>query len=283
MPSTPTIATVKHLFAVSGNRCAFPRCPTPMVDPTTGAVLGEVCHIEAASPGGPRYNAAMSDDERHGFGNLVLLCANHHKVVDDDDVSYTRDRLRQMKAEQVQRGTGASPPIPSDAAAERLVQVTNHFYGSGNVISMNQMGGQTAHSITNIGRIDRVIAPATAQSMVAALRGLPPTRVCIQAAMNDAEAYRLAEILRGILEGAGWDAGPVNFAATSPPLQGLSFALPDSILANGSLRAELIPAGLSALARLLGQLNLAPQPFPVVPLTIPAADASVPQLLIGSQ
>ena len=71
MPS-PTTATIKRLFAVSGNRCAFPGCTLPLVDPDSGTVLGEICHIKARSPEGSRYDLTQTEVERHAFDNLLL-------------------------------------------------------------------------------------------------------------------------------------------------------------------------------------------------------------------
>ena len=72
MSSVPSTPAVKRLFAVSGNRCAFPNCPLPLVDQASGEVLGEICHIQARSPNGLRYNGDQSDADRHGFDNLIL-------------------------------------------------------------------------------------------------------------------------------------------------------------------------------------------------------------------
>ena len=278
MPSSPSVATGKRLFALSGNRCAFPKCITPMIDLPSGSVLGEVCHIEAERPGGARYRAAMTDEARHAFDNLLLMCAIHHKIVDDDPESYTVARLRQIKLGHEQRGGGGPSAVPSDAAVERLIQVTSNVHGTGNVVSIGQMGGQTAHSITNIGRIDRTISQATASSMVAALRAHPPTRISLSAAYGDAEAYRLAEALRQVVVGAGWDAGSVNIKGTVPPMQGLALGLPRMYLDGQRIKAELVPAQLVSLTRLLGQVGLAPSPFQVEGI-----DDDVPELLVGSQ
>jgi hypothetical protein len=42
----------------------------------------ETAHIRAANDGGRRYVKDMSDEDRNGFDNLVLLCLVHHKIVD---------------------------------------------------------------------------------------------------------------------------------------------------------------------------------------------------------
>src|ERR1700679_2342989 len=79
-PAGPSTAIIKQLFAHSGNRCAFPKCAASIV--VDGAIVGEICRIHAASRGGPRCDPAQSAAERHGYDNLILLCANHHTVID---------------------------------------------------------------------------------------------------------------------------------------------------------------------------------------------------------
>jgi hypothetical protein len=84
------------LYAKSGNRCAFPNCPNPITHDQT--LVGEVAHIKGASPKGPRYDPAQTDEERRSYENVLLLCSIHNKVVDDDEEAYTVERLKAMKA-----------------------------------------------------------------------------------------------------------------------------------------------------------------------------------------
>jgi len=49
----PSDKTLKKLFALSGNRCAFPGCKEFIVDEDQN-LIGQVCHIEAAETGGER-------------------------------------------------------------------------------------------------------------------------------------------------------------------------------------------------------------------------------------
>jgi hypothetical protein len=92
-------STIKRLYALSGNRCAFPGCTITFVDTENDTKnLSNICHIEAAEPGGERYNPSSNDDERRGFENLILLCPTHH--AETDNVSqYTVEVLRKMKQE----------------------------------------------------------------------------------------------------------------------------------------------------------------------------------------
>jgi len=95
----PSSATIKGLFARSGNRCAFSDCFVPLVE-ESNTVSGEVCHIKARSVGGPRYDKKQTEKERNGAENLILLCARHHKIVDDDAGIYTEQVLHAMKKER---------------------------------------------------------------------------------------------------------------------------------------------------------------------------------------
>lgn len=74
--------TLNAIFAKSGNVCAFPGCTHELV--TKGNLfVAQICHIEAARPGGQRYNAESTDEERRSADNLILLCYKHHRETDD--------------------------------------------------------------------------------------------------------------------------------------------------------------------------------------------------------
>jgi hypothetical protein len=119
-PSDPTI---KRLFAVSSNTCAFPGCSEPLVVGET--VVGEICHIESARKGHGRYDPKQSDEERHGFDNLILLCRKHHKIVDSEVDRYPASLLTEFK-----KSHEANPKmrfVISDEAVRRLGEMLAHF------------------------------------------------------------------------------------------------------------------------------------------------------------
>lgn len=137
-PTGPTVATLKRLFALSGNQCAFPKCTAPLIDGST--VVGKVCHIKASSPGGPRYDPSQTAEERHGYANLVCMCGRHADVIDDDEDSYRVERLQRIKADHEQRhSTGMSDSVTENGA--RLLFISQ------SVASANQSGGITAHTV----------------------------------------------------------------------------------------------------------------------------------------
>src|SRR5882757_10026499 len=91
----PTVPTIKRLFAVSGNRCAFPECTHLLYD--NGVFVAEICHIKGEKPNAKRYDALQSDEERHGLANLVVMCGTHHTTIDEDGQTYTVERLHDIK------------------------------------------------------------------------------------------------------------------------------------------------------------------------------------------
>ncbi len=116
----PTELTIKRLFSRSGNRCAFPDC-NQIIATDEGHLVGEVCHIEAASKGGERYNPQQSEDERASFENLIILCRNHHAVT-NDTVKYTVDVLRKMKADHEVKFSRQSYEVPQNILSEAIAQ-----------------------------------------------------------------------------------------------------------------------------------------------------------------
>ena len=91
----PKQEVLRELYIKSGNECAYPGCHNVLVD-ENGKFVGEVCHIEAAMPGGERFNPNMTNEERRSFGNLMLMC-HHHHVVTDDVKKYNVEKLKEMK------------------------------------------------------------------------------------------------------------------------------------------------------------------------------------------
>lgn len=119
----PTVGVNRVLLAHSGNSCAFQGCNNPILD-RLGALLGEVCHIEAANPGGPRYNPSQTDEERRHISNLILLCRHHHRVTDDVE-KFTVEVLRAIKHahESKFRKRAALDSYASDLPEPHLVGV----------------------------------------------------------------------------------------------------------------------------------------------------------------
>jgi hypothetical protein len=98
---TISVKDKNRLYALSGNKCAFPDCNEEIANPKNTTVVSEICHIEAAEQSGVRYNPDSDDDCRNNFENLILLCPNHHTEIDNPDNAskYTVEVLRKMKQE----------------------------------------------------------------------------------------------------------------------------------------------------------------------------------------
>jgi hypothetical protein len=137
----PTPRDVKRLFALSGNRCAFPRCAVLIAEGTS--LIGEICRIHTDSPNGPRYNHDQTDEERQGFDNLILMCPNHHKVVDDDDISYPAERLRQIKHEHESRHIAALEDELSAVVVQLLIDQSTAISAQSSGFAAHTVHAQT--------------------------------------------------------------------------------------------------------------------------------------------
>src|SRR5437899_2431198 len=73
----PSRPTVKRLFKVSGDCCAFPKCKVPVIDPETHSIICEICHIKGEKPGSARFDPDQLPRDRQSFDNLILMCGQH--------------------------------------------------------------------------------------------------------------------------------------------------------------------------------------------------------------
>src|SRR5690349_11591766 len=133
MRNQPSAATAKRLFALSGNRCAFPGCGRQIVDPATGDLKGAITYINAVTPGGPWYDPTQTDEQRQGVENLLLFCYDHHAEIDRNSDRYSVDFLRGVKAANeghFQRGKEPS----EDVAAALLATLSGNRITNGSAI-----------------------------------------------------------------------------------------------------------------------------------------------------
>jgi len=134
----------------------------------SGQVVGEICHITASRPKGPRYDPQLSAEERDAFANLILFCPTHHKIVDADPARYTPELLRDLK--QMIAKKGFVDLSPADAKkAERLfdVHVELHVAGKARV---HVESATTIHAQTvKVARKTKVAKTAHPNSLAADL------------------------------------------------------------------------------------------------------------------
>ena len=118
-------STAKQLYGTAST-CAHPACDEPLlrwVDGLDTPILNSrIAHICAASALGPRYDEAMTDEDRRVFDNLVLLCLPHAEEVDLTALAerYPVETLHQWKVVQLQSAPPKPPNLP-EGLLERAV------------------------------------------------------------------------------------------------------------------------------------------------------------------
>jgi hypothetical protein len=93
-----TTKTRKILWGRSGNRCAI--CKTELVlekDPFNRNLnIGEECHIISKRDNGPRHQE-KKDFDYDDSENLLLLCCNHHTMIDEQVEKFPVEKLIEIK------------------------------------------------------------------------------------------------------------------------------------------------------------------------------------------
>jgi len=73
---------IKKLWGLAAGRCSRPDCAQECIrflDSNDPTIIGEMAHIIAKKPGGPRGQAGGGEDT---YENLILLCPTHHTEID---------------------------------------------------------------------------------------------------------------------------------------------------------------------------------------------------------
>lgn len=88
------------------------------------SLVGDIAHIVAENPDGPRGASPLPLEERNKYRNLILLCKVHHKLVDDQPATYTVELLHEMKNRHEHNVRSALTPL--DISRQR----DNEIYAS---------------------------------------------------------------------------------------------------------------------------------------------------------
>lgn len=98
----PSQLTKFRLFSNTGGRCQFSGCNKKLfIDNVTLKALNNtnIAHIVASSPEGPRGNE-NSYNLSDKLENLMLMCQEHHKLIDEYPEKFTIEKLCEMKNKQ---------------------------------------------------------------------------------------------------------------------------------------------------------------------------------------
>lgn len=98
-------STLRRLDTLSGNECAHPNCSKKLIAEDGISIISKICHIAAASKEGPRFDVNMTDDDRRGFDNLILLCDEHHVIIDNkkNEYLYPSSLLKKWKNDHAKK------------------------------------------------------------------------------------------------------------------------------------------------------------------------------------
>ena len=103
----PKLTQLK-LWVKAGGRCEFGSCNKELLKEKltfTEINLAEIAHIVGVGNDGPRSNDKLPQGDRNKIENLMLLCKEHHHLVDSKqyEAQYPRDLLVKFKQEHEYR------------------------------------------------------------------------------------------------------------------------------------------------------------------------------------
>lgn len=94
---------IKLLWSNAAGRCSFTDCnerlTVEQAAHSAPHTLGEMAHIKGKKKGSNRYDETQTDEQRDSYENFILLCPNHHTLIDkpENEEIFTVDSLIEMK------------------------------------------------------------------------------------------------------------------------------------------------------------------------------------------
>jgi hypothetical protein len=147
------------LVVEAQGRCYSPDCPEPLFRILKGHRVNnyDIAHIKALNPGGPRYDAEMTDAERNCYRNVLLLCSAHHRLIDriaPDD--HPVDLLQQWKVDRGVPGLSSLTTVTEDSLNTALDE------------ALQRQTDQLLDAIQKLRAIDPTAAASVARALDAA-------------------------------------------------------------------------------------------------------------------
>lgn len=122
----------KLLWGKAGNRCAI--CRKFLVNSEDGdergVIVGIEAHIVGHSKSGPRGNESLPKEQRHLYENMILLCVEHARTIDERTDIYSAGKLREIKKKHEMLMKGVDPSLTRPHPRLRLIQPVGYTGGS---------------------------------------------------------------------------------------------------------------------------------------------------------
>ncbi|MFA6269528.1 MAG: hypothetical protein WCW13_04700 [archaeon] len=127
MTNEPTPRDTKILFAESDNHCSI--CKTELIihaDSYAGN-KAELAHIKGERESAARFDATMTNDERRSHENIILVCANCHKDIDQLVDKYSVEVLLKIKKEHIDWVRVSTSKSLNKISFKELQEITKHL------------------------------------------------------------------------------------------------------------------------------------------------------------
>jgi hypothetical protein len=157
---------IKLLWGRASGRCSKPGCGVDLTKEVEGGddyVIGEMAHVIARRPGGPRGRNGAGDDT---YANLLLLCPTHHREVDKaPEGTFPAEMLHEWKRDHEGRirnigSTERFKCFDGLAAAIRMLlaenRVTWETLGPKSEVTQRSPNSN-AHRMWELRRADRIV------------------------------------------------------------------------------------------------------------------------------
>ncbi|MBY5827670.1 HNH endonuclease [Rhizobium leguminosarum] len=164
--------SIKLLWSGAAGYCSFDGCHERLCQPEAeGAApytLGEMAHICGDKPGANRHDPSQTQEQRDDYANLILLCPNHHSVIDKkaNEHRYSVQILEAMKREHeakvIARMEAGKVPDRNSLALQIQALLEENYqawvtYGPTSEIARKEPNNDAIHAVWTSERLSTIV------------------------------------------------------------------------------------------------------------------------------
>lgn len=162
----------KILWSRAAGRCSKPDCRRKLTfdkaEESGSITFGQMCHIvgEKNTEKSPRGISKLPLEVRNEYSNLILLCTNHHELIDKDSNSWPVEILHKMKTDHelwVEESLADNDSSPENIVYLNIIDNLNSH------LKLDQYNWYISNAVRNIIHNDLIDAADNIEERISAV------------------------------------------------------------------------------------------------------------------
>jgi hypothetical protein len=177
----------KILWSRAAGICSKPDCRRKLTfdkaEESGSITFGQMCHIvgEKNSEKSPRGISKLPVEDRNQYSNLILLCTNHHELIDKDPASWPVEILHKMK---IDHELWVNESLTANDISPEIIVYSNIIDNLNSHLKLDQYNWYISNAVRNIIHNDLIDAADNIEERILAI-DWPNTNTELETSIKD--------------------------------------------------------------------------------------------------